>query len=239
MSLPPFATWHSSMDGCEASPMKIKRLIDILGAAFGLILMSPVAVIIGLVIQRTSAGPVIYRAPRVGRDGNEFRALKFRTMVVNASVIGPAVTGRMDPRVTSAGRILRRSRLDELPQLVNVLRGEMSLVGPRPEAPVYVAMYRPEDHLILTVRPGITGLAQLCFRDEENWLNPQNPATYVVDILPFKLAIDRYYVRHRSNIMDVVILVDTVLALLSRPRLSTRYIEASGVMTALLFKRSN
>ncbi len=218
--------------------MKIKRLIDIVGAAFGLVILAPAAVVIGLVVQRTSVGPIIYRAPRVGRDAKEFEALKFRTMVVNASEIGPAVTGKMDPRVTRAGRILRRSRLDELPQLVNVLRGEMSLVGPRPEAPVYVAMYRPEDHLILTVRPGITGLAQLCFHDEEKWLNPQNPASYVDDVLPFKLAIDRYYVRHRSNKMDVVILVDTVLALLSGPRLSRRYIDASEVMPSLLLKRS-
>jgi lipopolysaccharide/colanic/teichoic acid biosynthesis glycosyltransferase len=139
--------------------------------------------------------------------------LKFRTMVANACQMGPAVTYDRDPRITRLGAILRSVRLDELPQLINVLRGEMSLVGPRPEAPHFVAYYTPEQRAVLQVRPGVTGLAQLVFRNEAEMLSDDSPEQdYVEIVLPRKVGIDLAYAERQSLWLDIRILVSTVLA---------------------------
>src|SRR5215471_6047307 len=147
-----------------------KRYYDVFFSAVGLIVLSPLLLLIILVMKLTDRGPVFYRQKRVGQDGIPFNIWKFRTMVPDADKHGPSVTGTGDKRITYLGRILRRTKLDELPQLWNVLRGEMSLVGPRPEVPCYVELYTAAQRTILEHKPGITDLASLCFRDEESLL---------------------------------------------------------------------
>jgi lipopolysaccharide/colanic/teichoic acid biosynthesis glycosyltransferase len=196
----------------------MQRAIDIAGAALLLVILSPVLMIIGLAVRLTSPGPAIYRAIRIGRHGRPFELLKFRTMVQHASDQGPAITRAGDPRVTAVGRLLRKTKLDELPQLWNVLNGEMSLVGPRPEDPRYVRLYTIDElRDILSVRPGITGPSQLVFRHEEEMLATDDPeASYIKEILPRKLAIDRNYARSRSVPGDLAILAKTARALCDR-----------------------
>ncbi|HUW94340.1 MAG TPA: sugar transferase, partial [Anaerolineae bacterium] len=147
--------------------------------------------------------------------GRPFLMYKFRTMVVGAEKRGPAVTYRDDPRITGAGRFLRRAKLDELPQLLNVLRGEMSLVGPRPEDPSYVAFYTPEQRLALSVKPGITGPTQLEYRDEASMLQGEGvDEEYVTRLMPEKLKLDLEYVRDRSLLLDLKILWRTATTML-------------------------
>ena len=175
-------------------------------------------VAIAVAVRLSSAGPVLYRGRRLGRDGREFDLLKFRTMT--ASDAGPRVTSADDRRVTPVGRWLRRTKLDELPQLVNVLRGEMSIVGPRPEDPHYAAYFPAEYATVLTVRPGITGAAAVRFRHEEAMLSGSTAAdldgSYLKEILPAKLALDLEYVAHHDVRTDVSILLATLRALLRR-----------------------
>jgi lipopolysaccharide/colanic/teichoic acid biosynthesis glycosyltransferase len=159
---------------------------------------------------------------RIGRHGQPFKIFKFRSMVVNADRQGPDITYGDDPRVTRVGAFLRRTKLDELPQLWNVLRGEMSLVGPRPEAPRYVALYTLEQRQVLAVRPGITGLTQLAYRSEEEYLSPDTwEQDYVGVVMPQKLIMDLEYAQHRSFALDVQIVARTVW-LLVRDRLARR-----------------
>ncbi len=189
---------------------------DLMLAGLLLVLLAPLWLVLALAIKRDSPGPVLYRALRVGRDGRGFTMLKFRTMRVGADA-GAGITGADDARVTRVGRWLRASRLDELPQLVNVLRGEMSLVGPRPESPRYVRFYSPEQRAVLHVRPGITGPTQLRFRDEATWLTgPDIEECYVRDLLPAKLASDLAYVRQRSFWHDLAVLLATARLLTRR-----------------------
>jgi lipopolysaccharide/colanic/teichoic acid biosynthesis glycosyltransferase len=189
-----------------------KRAFDIIVSAAGLLLLSPVLLLIALIVRLTSPGPVLYRARRVGRDGQEFTLCKFRSMVDARQ--GPAITGARDPRVTPVGRVLRRAKLDELPQLFNALRGDMSLVGPRPEDPRYVALYTPAQRAILAIRPGITSRASLEFRHEEALLaGPDYETRYIQDIMPAKLAIDLDYMRRITLWGDIVIILRTLLAL--------------------------
>jgi lipopolysaccharide/colanic/teichoic acid biosynthesis glycosyltransferase len=189
---------------------------DLALAGLLLVLLAPPWLVVALAIKRDSPGPVLYRALRVGRDGRAFTMLKFRTMRVGADA-GAGITGADDARVTRVGRWLRATRLDELPQLINVLRGEMSLVGPRPEAPRYVRLYSPEQRAVLRVRPGITGPTQLRFRDEAAWLTgPDIEASYVRDLLPAKLASDLAYVRCRSFWRDLPVLLATARLLTRR-----------------------
>src|SRR5207244_4623101 len=143
-----------------------KRAFDLAVATIGLVVLLPVMLVVALLVKLDSKGPILYRADRVGRYGREFRLYKFRTMIEGAHKHGPAITARDDPRITRLGRILRTSRIDELPQLVNVIRGDMSLVGPRPEDPTYVAFYTPEQSRLLSVRPGITSPASVAYRNE-------------------------------------------------------------------------
>ena len=188
-----------------------KRLFDAIAAGAGLALLSPVLLGIALAVRTHDGGPVLYRARRVGKDGQEFRLLKFRTMTPNADGTGPAVTRQGDVRVTRLGRFLRRTKLDELPQLLNVLQGDMSLVGPRPEDPRYVALYTPEQRQVLSVRPGITSAASLEYRHEEQLISgPDAERTYLEHVLPDKLAIDLAYVRNRSFWSDLQLIARTV-----------------------------
>jgi lipopolysaccharide/colanic/teichoic acid biosynthesis glycosyltransferase len=194
----------------------VKRAVDVMVSGLLFALLSPLIAVLAVLVRVTSPGPALHRARRVGQSGREFTMYKLRTMQRHGAA-GPAITGRDDPRVTSLGRALRRTRLDELPQLWNVLRGDMSLVGPRPEDPRFVARYTPEQREVLSVRPGITGPAQLAYRDEERLLPTEEPeGTYLRDIMPAKLAIDLAYVRRRSVLGDLLILGRTIGAAVRR-----------------------
>jgi lipopolysaccharide/colanic/teichoic acid biosynthesis glycosyltransferase len=195
----------------------LKRAFDIVVALVGLVFFSPLMLIVAVFIKLTSPGPVFYRAPRVGKGGQAFRMYKFRTMVVGADKIGPALTVDKDPRITRIGARLRRSRLDEIPQLINVLRGEMSMVGPRPEAPYYVEKYSPEQRKVLMVKPGMTGSAQIAFRHEEEVLSNAETLEdeYMNGILPPKLAMDLQYIEQQSLSLDLKILFQTAWVLLA------------------------
>jgi lipopolysaccharide/colanic/teichoic acid biosynthesis glycosyltransferase len=196
-----------------------KRALDLVITILGLLLLCPLLLVLALWIKLDSRGPVLYRGKRVGQDGRPFLMYKFRTMVLGAESQGPAVTYRDDPRITPAGRFLRRTKLDELPQLFNVLRGEMSLVGPRPEDPSYVAFYTPEQRLALSVKPGITGPTQLEYRDEASMLQGEGvDEEYVTRLMPEKLKLDLEYVHTRSLLLDLKILWRTATTLLLRDR---------------------
>lgn len=189
----------------------IKRLFDVVVAAAGLLVLSPLFAILALAIKLTSRGPVFFRQERVGRDFQPFRIYKFRTMVVDAPKLGGQITAGRDPRITSIGHVLRKTKLDELPQLLNVLSGEMSLVGPRPEVPKYVEMFRPQFAEVLSVRPGITDLASVKYRDENEILGQaaDPEAAYVNQVLPDKLALATEYVRRASFWFDVRLIFAT------------------------------
>ena len=191
---------------------EVRRALDVLASAAGVVLLSPLFVILALLIRHDSPGPVLHRAIRVGRDGRLFTLYKFRSMVVGSAQSGSAITARGDPRVTSVGRVLRRSKLDELPQLWNVIKGDMSLVGPRPEDPRYTALYSPEQRTVLRVRPGVTSPASLRYRSEEQLLaGTEWEDTYVHRVMPAKLAIDLDYLRRRTVWSDVVVVFATDL----------------------------
>jgi lipopolysaccharide/colanic/teichoic acid biosynthesis glycosyltransferase len=213
----------------------VKRALDIAVSVACLLVLSPVLLLLGALVALDSPGPILYPAPRIGLGGRPFKMLKFRTMVANADQLGPAVTFDRDPRITRVGAILRAARLDELPQLINVLRGEMSLVGPRPEAPEYVAHYATEQRKVLQVRPGVTGLAQLTFRHEEALLSSDSPdEDYVNIILPQKLGIDMAYVERQSLWLDIRILVSTVLVMVAdRLGLPSRALTVEPDLTAV------
>ena len=196
----------------------VSRLIDISISFVALVVLSPLLVLIGLLVRATSPGPALHRATRVGRDGRLFRLCKFRSMHVGADLAGPGVTSRDDRRVTPFGRWLRRYKLDELPQLINVLAGEMSLVGPRPEDPRYVALYSEEQREILKVRPGITGVASLSYRREEDLLSGADwERTYREVVMPDKIRIELEYVRRRGRLSDLGILARTLIAPFHHP----------------------
>ena len=187
------------------------RLFDFIVSLLGLIVLSPVFAVTWLLIKASSGGPVIFRAKRIGRGGRSIHVLKFRSMCVNAEHSGPRLTTADDPRVTWVGRILRRYKIDEFPQLLNVLKGEMSFVGPRPEDPKYVKHYSAEERQLLSLRPGITSPASLRFVNEESLLTGADwEAAYLERILPAKLALELEYVKKRSFWTDVVILFQTV-----------------------------
>ena len=194
-------------------PDAIQRAI----AALLLILSLPAVCVLAVLIRMGSPGPIFYRGSRIGLRGREFQCYKLRTMRQVAG-IQAVITSGDDQRITPLGRRIRRIHLDELPQLWNVLRGEMSLIGPRPEAPELVDTGDPRWQRVLEVRPGIAGLAQLVFADEARWLPSQDPeATYRREIQPRKLAIDSCYVARRSPALDVWIMFRTVTVILGRP----------------------
>jgi lipopolysaccharide/colanic/teichoic acid biosynthesis glycosyltransferase len=198
-----------------------RRAVDVLASAVGLLVLSPVFLALGVAVWAQDGGSVLHRAVRVGCQGRQFRLMKFRTMVMGAEKLGAAVTGHQDPRVTRVGRFLRRTKLDELPQLWNVLRGDMSLVGPRPEAPGYVARYTVAQRAVLSVRPGITGPATLAYRHEERLLAGDDPEReYLKRIMPAKLAIDLDYLPTRSCWSDFRILLRTAGAVFFPDRMT-------------------
>lgn len=197
----------------------IKRFFDICASGVGLIALAPFLILIAILIRLDSNGPVFFRQERVGQFGRLFRIHKFRTMVVGAETQGMQITVGADPRVTRVGDFLRRYKLDELPQLIDVLFGDMSLVGPRPEVPRYVACYPNElKKIVLSVRPGITDRASIEFKDENEILgraiDPHQ--AYVTEVLPIKLGYYVEYVRSRTMLDDIEIIFLTIRAIVSR-----------------------
>jgi lipopolysaccharide/colanic/teichoic acid biosynthesis glycosyltransferase len=191
----------------------VKRIVDITTALIGLIILTPVFVATAILIKLDSSGPVFFRGARVGQYGKIFYILKFRSMVPDATQKGAAITCNDDPRVTRIGRVLRKIKLDELPSLVNVLKGEMSLVGPRPEAPAWCERYTPQQRAVLQVKPGITGLAQIKYRNEEALLSRANLETEYLKIMNDKLNLDLGYVQNHSLMLDLRILFQTAMVL--------------------------
>jgi len=199
----------------------LKRLFDIVGALAALCIVAPALLPIGLWVVLDSRGPVLYRARRIGRHNRPFAMYKFRTMVVDAERRGPALTYQADPRITRAGRFLRRTHLDELPQLFNVLKGDMSLVGPRPEAPGYVDPGSPVWQQVLSVRPGICGLSQLVFATAESAILSSGASVdqdYTRQVLPRKLALDLRYIKRQSLPFDIMLIFQTIMLVLRQGR---------------------
>jgi lipopolysaccharide/colanic/teichoic acid biosynthesis glycosyltransferase len=191
----------------------MRHLLDVASSTIGLLLLSPLFAILAVAVKLSSPGPVFHRGERIGRGGRPFTLYKFRSMRVAEP--GPAITRAGDSRVTTVGRFLRRTKLDELPQLINVMAGDMSLVGPRPEAPRYVEMYDAEQKRILSVRPGITSPASLLYRSEEEQLGGADwERVYVERIMPAKLRIDLDYLDRRTLASDLRVMVRTIAALL-------------------------
>jgi len=212
--------WRRRCGRCwvDAASM-LKRAFDLVGAALGLLLLSPLLAVLALVIKLDSPGPVFYRQQRVGRHGVPFRIHKFRTMTHRPGGGGPELTVAGDARITRSGKWLRRSKLDELAQLIDVLQGTMSLVGPRPEVPRYVALYPPAQRAkVLAVRPGITDIASIEYRDENTLLaratDPERE--YVQVVLPAKLRLAERYVDEASLALDMRLLWRTAAALWRR-----------------------
>ena len=197
----------------------MKRPFDILMAGAGLLLLAPLFVVIALVIKLDSRGPVFFKQHRMGKGFQPFWICKFRTMVEGAEELGHAITFGADPRITRVGRLLRRSKIDELPQLFNILRGEMSLVGPRPEVPRYVGLFRRDYEAVLKVRPGLTDLASLKYRDEASLLGRSDcPETeYLERVLPDKIRLAKEYIEKASFSYDLTLIFKTLVNL-SDPR---------------------
>lgn len=196
----------------------MKRLLDVGVSAAALVLLSPLLLLMAIWIKLDSPGPVVFRQTRVGRFGRPFTIYKFRSMRAEGAPGAPAITPAGDSRITNAGRFLRKWKLDELPQLMNVLVGDMSLVGPRPEVPGYVELYPADQRtLVLSVRPGITDEASIEFRDEGTLLagadDPQQ--LYIEQILPRKLQIYADYARHHTMLGDLFIVLRTLRQLLT------------------------
>lgn len=190
--------------------MQLKRSFDFLVAAFGLVLTSPILCLIAVAIKLDSPGPVFFRSKRVGKDGALFVIYKFRTMIANAAALGSGITIRDDPRVTRIGSFLRRTKLDEVPQLWNVVRGEMSLVGPRPEDPRYLKYYSPAQRALLQAAPGMTSAASIAFRNEQEMLEGAEwEQFYIETVLPKKLDLDLAYMQHQTFASDLLVLAQT------------------------------
>ena len=197
--------------------LALKRALDVVGSTLGLIMLSPMFPIVAIAIKRDSPGPIFFRQDRVGRDGRVFQIYKFRSMAVRAAN-GTALTLRADKRVTRVGAFLRRTKLDELPQLINVLSGDMSLVGPRPEVPEFMKFYSSEQSaIILSMRPGMTDYAAILFRDENSLFGPDDdPVTlYRHKIMPIKFGYYERYSREIGLLNDLRIILATVLLLLA------------------------
>ncbi|MHB1163457.1 MAG: sugar transferase [Minisyncoccota bacterium] len=194
-----------------------KRALDLTASVVGLLALAPLLALIALLVRVESAGPVLFRQQRVGRHGRPFDILKFRTMRAAPSGSSLPLTVKRDPRITRIGTFLRKHKLDELPQLVNVIRGDMSLVGPRPEVLRYVQHWDAEARaVILSVRPGITDLASIAFRHENEMLEGSGDpeATYLADITPRKNQLALVYVRNWSFWLDLTIIARTCVAIL-------------------------
>jgi len=193
----------------------MKRVVDVAVSALALALLWPLGLLIGAAVTLGDGGPAFFRQERVGRGGRTFRMWKFRTMIVGAERSGRHLTVGDDPRVTRVGAVLRRTKLDELPQLLNVLRGEMSLVGPRPEVPRYVAFYTAEERAVLRLTPGITDPASLRYRDESQELaaSADPERTYIEHIVPEKIRLNLAYAAHATWLSDIGVIWATLRAL--------------------------
>ena len=193
-----------------------KRVLDLVGSVLGILLLSPLLLLLAALIKLESKGPVLYAAPRVGKNGEVFWMYKFRSMVTNADKIGGSSTPDDDPRITRIGKFLRRTKLDELPQLVNVANGTMSLVGPRPQVKWAVDLYTPEQRRILSVRPGITDYASLKFPNEGQILRGSTDPDrdYMEKIHPEKMRLSLEYLEKRSLFVDLGVILRTLTAIL-------------------------
>ena len=189
------------------------RLLDLIFSVIGLIILSPLFLLVMLWIVIDSRGPVFYRQGRVGRNGIDFRLFKFRSMRVNADKAGLLTVGGRDNRITNAGYYLRKFKIDELPQLLNVLKGEMSLVGPRPEVRKYVDLYTPDQQKVLQVRPGITDMASIAYKNENELLakSADPEKTYIEEVMPEKLKLNMVYINDPSLINYLKIIVKTII----------------------------
>lgn len=194
----------------------MKRLFDIFFSFFGLLFIFPILLVVAIIITVTSKGGVFYRQVRVGKNNKDFRIFKFRTMHVDADKLGLLTVGGRDPRVTKIGYYLRKYKLDELPQLINVFIGDMSFVGPRPEVRKYVDLYTEEQQKVLKVQPGITDLASIEFRNENEILSKQeNPDKYYIDvIMPRKIEVNLRYLKNRSLLKDIEVIFKTFKVIL-------------------------
>lgn len=199
--------------------LRLKRAVDIFGSVVGLVLLLPLLMIVAIMIKLDSRGPVFFRQERVGQGGRSFQIFKFRTMCVGAEQLGAALTVRADKRVTRVGRFLRASKIDELPQLINVLAGWMSLVGPRPEVPQYIKLYTPEQRsLMLSMQPGMTDYASIILRDESSLFdhNSDPVEIYRQQILPVKVGCYQRYIREMGALNDLRIILATILLVVVR-----------------------
>jgi lipopolysaccharide/colanic/teichoic acid biosynthesis glycosyltransferase len=192
-----------------------KRTFDFVAALLGLVLLSPLLLLVALLIKLDSSGPALFRQERMGKGFRPFYIYKFRTMVHDAPYRGGPITFGADPRITQLGRMLRKTKIDELPQLINVLLGEMSFVGPRPEVRLYVELFREDYEEILQVIPGITDLASVQYRDEAEVLGrfPDPEAAYVRHVLPEKIKLAKEYIRRSSLFFDIMLILKTFLKL--------------------------
>jgi lipopolysaccharide/colanic/teichoic acid biosynthesis glycosyltransferase len=197
-----------------------KRLFDIIFSLMGMVITVPLSLIIVCAIKLSSPGPVFYKGERIGKGGRPFKILKFRTMVVGAEKLGGPSVAENDSRVTKAGKILRKYKLDEIPQLINIFKGEMSFVGPRPEVKYYVDMFTEKEKKILTVRPGMTDLASLWNFDEGSLLaaslDPEK--IYAEKVRPRKIELQLEYVDNRSFLTDVKIILRTIFMIFLRKK---------------------
>lgn len=193
----------------SAATMACKRAFDILCSFLGLTVLSPVLLVVSVLVAVTSPGGVFFRQERIGKDGKPFRIFKFRSMRKDNA--GLKIATGNDSRITPVGRFLRKSKIDELPQLINVLVGDMSFVGPRPEVADYVNLYTPYQRQVLLVRPGITGLASIRFRNENDLLTASDDPnrTYVEQIMPRKIDLDLEYIPHASVFYDIKLIFQT------------------------------
>ena len=193
-----------------------KRFFDIIVSLIGIIILGIFLIIISIIIKCTSEGPVFFKQIRVGKSGKEFKIFKFRTMVVNAESLGTQITIGKDKRITKIGHFLRKYKIDELPQLFNVFIGEMSFVGPRPEVPKYVAMYNETQREVLSVRPGITDLASIRYRNENEILGRAKNADeaedmYINEIMQDKLKLNLEYIEKSNVFYDIYIIFKTII----------------------------
>ena len=194
-----------------------KRYFDLSVSIVSLVILLPVFLLVAVAIKLDDGGPVFFFQERVGRNFSTFKVVKFRTMTTDPQVAGPLVTSENDKRITKVGKILRKLKIDELPQIFNVLRGEMSIVGPRPEVPKYVKLFEKEYRKLLSVRPGMTGYASVVFRNEEQILSryTEPETAYVTEILPKKIKLELIYVSRVSFIFDIKIFLWTFLKVIA------------------------
>ncbi len=196
----------------------MKRAFDIVASGVGLILLGPLFLVLAIWIKLDSRGPVFYRQVRVGRHNRDFRLFKFRSMRPDSDKFGLITVGGHDPRVTRSGYYIRKYKLDELPQLINVFIGDMSLVGPRPEVRKYVELYTPEQMRVLDVRPGITSLASIRYRNENEILAKASDPdrAYIEKVMPDKLAIDLEYIGHAGLATDIALIFRTLKEIITK-----------------------